>query len=115
LRQAQAAWDEARFQYQSTVLNSFRKYPTRVSRQNGGERRTKPRWAAYQEAVQVANPTLKPAGQARYYDVCRNSNSFSPAQTRSTQTPACLYDYPESIAATVATRLWRRLEHGAQP
>jgi multidrug efflux system outer membrane protein len=88
LRQAQAAWDEARFQYQSTVLNSFQEVSDAlVSRQElSGERLEQSRAvAAYQEAVQVANQRYL-GGQAGYYELLQEQQQLFPAQNALTQT-----------------------------
>ena len=88
LRQAQAAWDEARFQYQSTVLNSFQEVSDAlVSRQElAGERFEQSRAvAAYQEAVQVANQRYL-GGQAGYYELLQEQQQLFPAQNALTQT-----------------------------
>jgi len=88
LRQAQAAWDEARFQYQSTVLNAFQEVSDAlVSRQElARERLDQSRAvAAYQEAVQVANQRYL-GGQAGYYELLQEQQQLFPAQNALTQT-----------------------------
>jgi multidrug efflux system outer membrane protein len=88
LRQAQAAWDEARFQYQSTVLNAFQEVSDAlVSRHElAFERLEQTRAvAAYQEAVQVANQRYR-GGQANYYELLQEQQQLFPAQTALTQT-----------------------------
>ena len=88
LRQARAAWDEARFQYQSTVLNAFQEVSDAlVSRQElEGERLEQSRAvAAYQEAVQVANQRYL-GGQANYYELLQEQQLLFPAQNALTQT-----------------------------
>ncbi len=87
LRQAQAVWDEARFQYQSTVLNAFQEVSDAlVSRQElAVERLEQTRAvAAYQEAVQVANHRYL-GGQASYYELLQEQQQLFPAQTALTQ------------------------------
>jgi outer membrane protein, multidrug efflux system len=88
LRQARAAWDEARFQYQSTVLNAFQEVSDAlVSRQElAGERLEQNRAvAAYQEAVQVANQRYV-GGQANYYELLQEQQLLFPAQNALVQT-----------------------------
>jgi multidrug efflux system outer membrane protein len=88
LRQARAAWDEARFQYQSTVLNSFQEVSDAlVSRQElVGELQEQNRAvAAYEEAVQVANQRYL-GGQANYYELLQEQQLLFPAQNAQTQT-----------------------------
>jgi len=88
LRQARAAWDESRFQYQSTVLNAFQEVSDAlVSRQElAGERLEQSRAvAAYQEAVQVANQRYL-GGQASYYELLQEQQQLFPAQNALTQT-----------------------------
>jgi multidrug efflux system outer membrane protein len=88
LRQARAAWDEARFQYQSTVLNAFQEVANALaSRQElAAERLEQSRAvAAYQEAVQVANQRYL-AGQASYYELLQEQQLLFPAQNALTQT-----------------------------
>ena len=88
LRQARAAWDESRFQYQSTVLNAFQEVcDALVSRQElAQERQEQSRAvAAYQEAVQVANQRYL-GGQANYYELLQEQQLLFPAQNALTQT-----------------------------
>jgi multidrug efflux system outer membrane protein len=88
LRQARAAWDESRFQYQSTVLNAFQEVSDAlVSRQElAGELVEQNRAvAAYQEAVQVANQRYL-GGQANYYELLQEQQLLFPAQNAQTQT-----------------------------
>jgi multidrug efflux system outer membrane protein len=88
LRQARAAWDEARFEYQSSVLNAFQEVSDAlVSRQElAGERLEQSRAvAAYQEAVQVANQRYL-GGQANYYELLQEQQQLFPAQNALTQT-----------------------------
>ncbi len=88
LRQARAAWDESRFQYQATVLNAFQEVSDAlVSRQElAGERLEQSRAvAAYQEAVQVANQRYL-GGRANYYELLQEQQQLFPAQNALTQT-----------------------------
>jgi multidrug efflux system outer membrane protein len=88
LRQARAAWDQVRFQYQSTVLNAFQEVSDAlVSRQElAGERLEQERAVtAYQEAVQVANQRYL-GGQASYYELLQEQQQLFPAQNALTQT-----------------------------
>jgi multidrug efflux system outer membrane protein len=88
LRQARAAWDEARLQYYSTVLNAFREVSDALvsCQELARERREQGRAvAAYQEAVQVANQRYH-AGRANYYELLQEQQQLFPAQTALTQT-----------------------------
>ncbi|SPE50074.1 RND efflux system, outer membrane lipoprotein, NodT family [Verrucomicrobia bacterium] len=88
LRQAQAQWEAARFQYQSTVLNAFQEVSNAlVSQQElANERREQARAvAAYEEAVQVANERYR-GGQASYYELLQEQQLLFPAQNALTQT-----------------------------
>jgi multidrug efflux system outer membrane protein len=88
LRQARAAWDESRFQYQSTVLNAFQEVSDAlVSRQELALERLEQERAvaAYQEAVQVANQRYV-GGQANYYELLQEQQLLFPAQNALTQT-----------------------------
>jgi multidrug efflux system outer membrane protein len=88
LRQAQAAWNEARFQYQSTVLNAFQEVSDAlVSRQELALERLEQNRAvaAYEEAVQVANQRYL-GGQAGYYELLQEQQLLFPAQNALTQT-----------------------------
>jgi multidrug efflux system outer membrane protein len=88
MRQVRAAWDEARFQYQTTVLNAFQEVSDAlVSRQElAEERREQARAvAAYQTAVQVANERYV-GGQASYYELLQEQQQLFPAQNALTQT-----------------------------
>jgi multidrug efflux system outer membrane protein len=88
LRQARAAWDEARFEYQATVLNAFQEVSDAlVSRQElAGERLEQSRAvAAYEEAVQVANQRYV-GGQANYYELLQEQQLLFPAQNALAQT-----------------------------
>jgi multidrug efflux system outer membrane protein len=88
LRQARAAWDAARLQYQATVLNAFQEVSNAlVSRQElANERLEQARAvAAYQEAVQVANERYV-GGQANYYELLQEQQQLFPAQNALAQT-----------------------------
>jgi len=88
LRQARAAWDETRLQYQATVLNAFQEVANAlVSQQElASERREQAHAvAAYQEAVQVANERYV-GGQANYYELLQEQQQLFPAQNALTQT-----------------------------
>jgi multidrug efflux system outer membrane protein len=88
LRQARAAWDEARLGYQATVLNAFREVSDALtSRQElASERLQQGRAvAAYQEAVAVANQRYV-GGQASYYELLQEQQLLFPAQNALTQT-----------------------------
>jgi multidrug efflux system outer membrane protein len=88
LRQAQAAWDEARFQYQSTVLNAFQEVADAlVSRQELARERLEQSRAvaAYQEAVKVAHQRYR-GGQSSYYELLQEQQLLFPAQNALTQT-----------------------------
>jgi multidrug efflux system outer membrane protein len=88
LRQARAAWDESRFQYQSTVLNAFQEVSDAlVSRQELAQERLEQTRAveAYKEAVQVANERYL-GGQANYYELLQEQQLLFPAQNALTQT-----------------------------
>jgi outer membrane protein, multidrug efflux system len=87
-RQARAAWDESRFQYQSTVLNAFQEVSDAlVSRQELATERLEQERAvaAYQDAVQVANQRYL-GGQANYYELLQEQQLLFPAQNALTQT-----------------------------
>jgi outer membrane protein, multidrug efflux system len=88
LRQARAAWDESRFEYQSTVLNAFQEVSDALaSRQElASERLEQERAVAdYKEAVQVANQRYL-GGQANYYELLQEQQLLFPAQDALTQT-----------------------------
>jgi multidrug efflux system outer membrane protein len=88
LHQAQAAWDEARFEYQSTVLNAFQEVSDALaSRQELViERQEQSRAvSAYEEAVQVANQRYL-GGEANYYELLQEQQLLFPAQNALTQT-----------------------------
>ncbi len=88
LHQARAAWDEARFEYQSTVLNAFQDVSDAlVSRQELTLERVEQSRAvsAYQEAVLVANRRYL-GGEASYYELLQEQQLLFPAQNALTQT-----------------------------
>jgi multidrug efflux system outer membrane protein len=88
LRQARAAWDEARFQYQSTVLNAFQEVSDALAsrRELADERLQQSRAvAAYLDAVQVANERYL-GGRASYYELLQEQQQLFPAQNALTQT-----------------------------
>jgi multidrug efflux system outer membrane protein len=87
VRQARAAWDESRFQYQSTVLNAFQEVSDAlVSRQEFAQERSAQNRAveAYREAVRVANQRYL-GGQASYYELLQEQQLLFPAQNALTQ------------------------------
>jgi len=88
LRQARSAWDEARFEYQATVLNAFQEVSDAlVSRQELAEERLEQSRAvaAYEEAVKVANQRYV-GGQANYYELLQEQQLLFPAQNALAQT-----------------------------
>jgi multidrug efflux system outer membrane protein len=88
LRQARAAWDEARLQYQAAILNAFQEVSNAlVSRQElASERREQAHAvASYQDAVQVANQRYV-GGQANYYELLQEQQQLFPAQNALAQT-----------------------------
>jgi multidrug efflux system outer membrane protein len=88
LRQARAAWDEARFQYQAAVLNALQEVSDAlVSRQELARERLEQSRAvaAYQDAVQVANQRYL-GGRANYYELLQEQQQLFPAQNALTQT-----------------------------
>jgi outer membrane protein, multidrug efflux system len=87
LRQARAAWDESRFQFQSTVLNAFQEVSdSLVSRQELTLERVEQERAvaAYKDAVEVANQRYV-GGQANYYELLQEQQLLFPAQNTLTQ------------------------------
>jgi multidrug efflux system outer membrane protein len=81
-RQARAVWDEARLQYQSTILRAFQEVSDDLSsrEQLEIERDLQGRAvAAYQEAVRVANLRYK-GGQASYYELLQEQQLLFPAE-----------------------------------
>jgi outer membrane protein, multidrug efflux system len=88
LRQARAAWDESRFQYQSVVLNAFHEVSDALAsrRELALERQEQSRAvAAYKEAVQAANQRYL-GGQANYYELLQEQQLLFPAQNALAQT-----------------------------
>ena len=88
LRQVRAAWDEARFQYQATVLNAFQEVSDALeSRQELANERVEQARAvtAYQAAVRVANQRYV-GGQASYYELLQEQLLLFPTQNALTQT-----------------------------
>jgi outer membrane protein, multidrug efflux system len=88
LHQAEASWDEARFQYQSTILNAFHEVSDNLaSRQELAAERQE--WeravAVYKDAVLVANQRYL-GGQANYYELLQEQQLLFPAQNSLTQT-----------------------------
>ena len=87
LRQARAAWNQSRFQFQSTVLNAFQEVSDALAsrREYAEERLAQARAvSAYQEAVQVANRRYL-GGQASYYELLQEQQLLFPAQNALTQ------------------------------
>jgi outer membrane protein, multidrug efflux system len=88
LRQARAQWDEARLQYQSTVLNAFGEVATALAaREQLAQERAEQKVAvaAYQEAVNVAGERYR-GGQASYYELLQEQQQLFPAEDALTQT-----------------------------
>jgi multidrug efflux system outer membrane protein len=86
-RAARAAWDEARLQYQSTILTAFREVADALAARSqlAAERVEQARAvAAYQEAVKVANERYV-QGRASYYEVLQEQQSLFPAENMLTQ------------------------------
>lgn len=87
LRQARAAWDETRLEYQSTILHAFEEVSDALAAREelGSERNYQTRAvAAYQEAVKVANQRYL-GGQASYYELLQEQQLLFPAQNALTQ------------------------------
>jgi outer membrane protein, multidrug efflux system len=88
LHQAEAAWDEARFQYQSTILNAFHEVSDNLAsrRELALERQ---QWenavTVYKDAIQVANQRYL-GGQANHYELLQEQQLLFPAQNSLTQT-----------------------------
>lgn len=81
-RQAEAAWDQAKLQYQQTALNALREVSdTLISRQKFEEvrRQQAAAVAAYREAVGVATKRFI-AGRASYYEVLQAQQQVFPAE-----------------------------------
>jgi len=86
-RAARAAWDEARLQYQSTILTAFREVADALAARQllAAERVEQTRAvAAYQEAVKVANERYV-RGRASYYEVLQEQQLLFPAENTLTQ------------------------------
>jgi len=86
-RAARAAWEEARLQYQSTILTAFREVADALAarQQLALERVEQTRAvAAYQEAVKVANERYV-QGRAGYYEVLQEQQLLFPAENTLTQ------------------------------
>ena len=86
-RAARAAWDEARLQYQSTILTAFREVADALAarQQLAAERVQQTRAvAAYQEAVKVASERYV-RGRASYYEVLQEQQLLFPAENTLTQ------------------------------
>jgi outer membrane protein, multidrug efflux system len=87
VRQARAAWDQARLEYESTVLHAFQEVSDALSARQelGVEREFQTRAvAAYEEAVKVANQRYR-GGQASYYELLQEQQLLFPAQNTLTQ------------------------------
>jgi len=81
-RAARAAWDQARLQYQSTLLTAFREVADALAarQQLAAERVQQTRAvAAYQEAVKVANERYL-QGRTSYYEVLQEQQLLFPAE-----------------------------------
>jgi multidrug efflux system outer membrane protein len=86
--QVKAAWEQARLQYQATVLNAMQEVSDAlVSRQKFGEETVQQSHAvdAYQEATTVAMERYK-SGQASYYEVLQEQQLLFPAEVVLVQT-----------------------------
>lgn len=87
-RQATAAWEEAKLNYEQTALNAFQEVADAlISRQKFSEARAHQARAvrAYEEATQVSL-TRYVAGKASYYEVLRNQQDLFPAETNLART-----------------------------
>lgn len=88
LRQVRAQWDQARFQYQATVLTAFQEVSDAlVSRQELADENQEQARAvsAYQTAVQIANDRYV-RGQSSYYELLQEQQLLFPAENSLTQT-----------------------------
>jgi multidrug efflux system outer membrane protein len=88
LQQARAVWEEAGYQYQSTVLNAFQEVSNAlVSQQELAQERSEQAQAvaSYEVAVEVANQRYR-GGQASYYELLLQQQLLFPAQNALTQT-----------------------------
>ena len=86
-RQAKAAADQARLQYQATALNALQEVSDAlVSRQKFVEERAQQTVAvaAYQTAVQIATDRYR-QGQASYYEVLQQQQLLFPAEQQLSQ------------------------------
>jgi outer membrane protein, multidrug efflux system len=87
-RQVKAAWEQARLQYQATVLNAFQEVSDAlVGRQKYAEERVEQAHAvdAYTEATKVAMERYQ-QGQANYYEVLQEQQLLFPAENTLVQT-----------------------------
>jgi multidrug efflux system outer membrane protein len=87
-RQAQAAWNQARLQYQATVLHALQEVSdTLIAGQKLAEARVQQARAvaAYQEAVAVATQRYR-EGQASYYEVLQEQQLLFPAENALVET-----------------------------
>jgi multidrug efflux system outer membrane protein len=87
VRQARAAWEEARLSYHATVLHAFQEVSDALAARQelGLEREFQTRAvAAYEEAVKVANQRYR-GGQASYYELLQEQQLLFPAQNTLTQ------------------------------
>ena len=86
-RAARAAWDQARLQYESTLLTAFREVADALAarQQFAAERVQQTRAvAAYQEALKVANERYL-QGRTSYYEVLQEQQLLFPAENTLTQ------------------------------
>jgi multidrug efflux system outer membrane protein len=87
-RQVKAAWEQARLQYQATVLNAMEEVSDAlVARQKLAEERVQQARAvdAYQEGTKVAMERYR-QGQANYYEVLQEQQLLFPAEDTLVQT-----------------------------
>jgi multidrug efflux system outer membrane protein len=87
-RQVKAAWEQARLQYQSTVLNAMQEVSDAlIARQKYAEESVEQARAvaAYEEAAKVAMERYR-SGQANYYEVLQQQQALFPAQNILVQT-----------------------------
>ncbi len=87
-RQVKAAWEQARLQYQETVLNAFQEVSDAlVARQKIAEESIQQSRAvdAYEEATKVAMERYQ-QGQANYYEVLQEQQLLFPAENTLVQT-----------------------------
>jgi multidrug efflux system outer membrane protein len=86
-RQAKAAWEQAKHQYQQTALNALQEVSDAlISRQKFAEvrRQQASAVAAYREAFRVATQRFT-AGRASYYEVLQAQQQIFPAETALTR------------------------------